>query len=581
MKLFIDLKHLREQFFVVHKSQCEDCLNDKMRPATLFVLTILFYLFYQLLMQPGWVTGGEMWAEMATNYYPNANASSYFQKLLSTDAGYIPLPQRLIALIGNQLNLPAASIPYFYTWSSILFTVMLVGSFCLAQFRKVVKSDLLRFCTSIAILLVADFETRTFINFSYFSAFFAAIVTALALVDDTDDVPWWAGFVPIFMVSKPAVLAALPAMILAAFVSRSRFRWIVFFAVLLCMGQFVQMFVSAATGAMPVRSADFTFSSKLIAIGIYFLGLLGGYITGPIFHLEQLYLMLAGALLLGLCACLVAFKRSSANALILVGMSLLFFNVFLNVFAMSDWWNFDLAWLHDIPIYRHIIVGFFGCVLVVSGVIASVTMNDSFGSLSRFMEGAGTCIFAIWFIGVGWLTVAGNLSREPIPPTVNSSQWQIMADAIDTGVSPLCVPINPWWKGANWMYHRNCGLLKSPPAWEDGRLLINEKLTHKITLPDDLMEKTLVSAAVLVKPLGPAISFVDVVMRIELKDGSATYFSGSRELSSRGGLLMLVGENPIAISEVSGAFLTFNVPVEVARAAQESAGVPGVAWMGY
>jgi hypothetical protein len=581
MKIFISMKNLREQFFPVHKSQLEDRLSEDSKPVALFILTILFYLFYQLAMQPGWVTGGEMWAEMAANYYPNANASSYLQKLLSTDAGYIPAPQRLIALIGNQLNLPASSIPYFYTWSSILFTGMLVGAFCLAQFRKIVKSDFFRFFTSIAILLVADFETRTFINFTYFSAFFVAIVTVLAMVDDSDEVPWWAGFIPILMVSKPAVLAALPAMILAAFVSRSRFRWIVFFAVLLCIGQFLQMFISSAAGVMPVRSADFAFASKLLAIGIYFLGLFGAYITGPFFQLQQLHLMLVGAFLLCLCAGLVAFKRSSANALILVGISLLFFNVFLNVFALSDSWNIDVARMHGIPIYRHIIVGFFGCVLVVSGVISSVTINNSFGSRSRFIGRAGTFLFVIWFIGVGWLTFAGKISREPIPPTVNSSQWQIMANAIDAGVSPLCVPINPWWKGANWMYHRNCGLLKSPPAWEDGRLLVNEKLTHKITPSDDLLDKTLVSAAVLVKPLGPGISFVDVLMRIELKDGSVRYFSGSRELNPLGGLLMLVGEKPISINEVAVATLIFNVPVEVALAAKEPAGVPGVAWMGY
>ncbi|NKC48732.1 hypothetical protein HED54_12175 [Ochrobactrum anthropi ATCC 49188] len=80
-------------------------------------------LFFLYILPVAYATklgiGGGMWAEMATNYYPNANASSFVQKLLSTDAGYIPAPQRLIALVGNQLNLPAATIPYFYTWSSI------------------------------------------------------------------------------------------------------------------------------------------------------------------------------------------------------------------------------------------------------------------------------------------------------------------------------------------------------------------------------------------------------------------------------------------------------------------------------
>lgn len=581
MKIVISLKHLCGQLFPVHKSQLDDRLNDDRRPVALFIFIVLFYVFYQLVMQPSWVTGGEMWAEMATNYYPNANASSYLQKLLSTDAGYIPAPQRLIALIGNQLNLPAASIPYFYTWSSILFTAMLVGAFCLAQFRKIVKNDFLRLFTSIAILLVADYETRTFVSFTYFSAFFVAIITALALVDDSAEIPWWAWLVPVFMVSKPAVLAALPAMILVALVSRFRFRLIVLLSVILCMGQFLQMFISSAAGTMPIHITDITFASKLLAIVKYFLGLMGGYLTGPALNLQQFHLMLAGSFVLSLCAYLVAFRRSASNALILVGVSLLFFNVFINVFALTDSWNLDMARLQGIPVYRHIIVGFFGCVLVLCGVISTASNNGSFASRSPFVGGAGAFLFAIWFLGVGWLGFAGKINREPVSPTINSSQWQTMAGAIDAGLSPLCVPINPWWKGANWMYARNCGLLKSPPAWEDGHVLVNNNLTYQINPPSALFDKTLVAAAVLVKPLGPARSFVEVLMRIKLKDDNIRYFSGSKDFKASGGLLMLVGEKPISINEIAAVTLIFNVPVAVALAAHDPSDVPSVAWMGH
>ncbi|NKW80861.1 hypothetical protein HGG72_11705 [Ochrobactrum pecoris] len=107
------LKDVRVRFYPVNKMQYEGRLTDNQRPKIFFIFVVLFYIFYQLLMQPSWVLGGGMWAEMATNYYPNANALSFVQKLLSTDAGYIPAPQRLIALVGNQLNLPAATIPYF------------------------------------------------------------------------------------------------------------------------------------------------------------------------------------------------------------------------------------------------------------------------------------------------------------------------------------------------------------------------------------------------------------------------------------------------------------------------------------
>ena len=581
MPISMVLKNLRGQLFPVHVSQSENSSNDERRPSALFIFAVLFYVVYQLVMQPGWVTSGEMWAEMATNYYPNANATSYLQKLLSTDAGYIPAPQRIIALVGNQLNLPAASIPYFYTWTSILLTGMLVGAFCLPQFRKIVKSDFLRLLTSISILLVADFETRTFINFTYFSAFFVATVTALALVDDSEEIPWWAWLAPVFMVSKPAVLAALPAMVLVAFVSRLRFRLVVLSSVILCAGQLLQLFLSSSAGTMPYRSTGITFASKSLAITKYFLGFLGGYLTGPALNLQQLQLMLAGLFVLALCAYLVAFRRCASNALILVGASLLFFNVLLNVFALTDLWNLDMARLQGIPVYRHIIVGFSGWVLVLCGVISSVLDNSKSASRSPFILGAGVFLFSLWLFGAGWLEYAGKISREPASPTLNSSQWQTMAGAIDAGSSPLCVPINPWWKGANWMYQRNCALLKPPPAWEVGSVLVNDNSAYQIRPPRALLDKTLVAAAVLVKPLGHGRSFVEASMRVKLKDGKTSHFSGSNDFHASGGLLMLVGEKAVSINEVEGITLEFNVPVEVALGTLEPAGIPGVAWMGY
>lgn len=218
------------------------------RPFSLFLLCIVSYCLYLILMQPSWVLGGEMWAEMGSNYFPAASSPSILVKLFTTDAGYIPLPQRILAACGDLLNFSASSIAYFYTWSAIVLTGAMIGVFCLKPFRLLVSNDFLRFFSAITILLIADFETRTFINFTYFSAFFIAILTALALVDRSRDVPWWAWFIPIMILSKPTVLSVLPAMIVVAYVSKARFRLITALAVLFCFGQMIQMYLSNAAG---------------------------------------------------------------------------------------------------------------------------------------------------------------------------------------------------------------------------------------------------------------------------------------------------------------------------------------------
>ncbi|NKW80860.1 hypothetical protein HGG72_11700 [Ochrobactrum pecoris] len=117
-----------------------------------------------------------------------------------------------------------------------------------------------------------------------------AIITALALVEESEEIPWWAGITPILMVSKPAVLAAMPAMILVAFVSRPRFRLIVLLTVVLCLGQFLQMFISSTAGTMPFRNDDITFVSKLLTVVKYFFGFFWGVYYRPLLTVSTILL---------------------------------------------------------------------------------------------------------------------------------------------------------------------------------------------------------------------------------------------------------------------------------------------------
>ena len=138
--------------------------------------------------------------------YANAQAPSLVARLMSTDAGYIPLPQRLLALL---FHAPGAT--------RLQHSIRLQldrdpahrghgGELLPGPFRRVVQSDGLRLLVALSVLALADYETRTFINFTYFAAFFILILSALALVSDKMDAPpGWAWLTPVLMISKPAV----------------------------------------------------------------------------------------------------------------------------------------------------------------------------------------------------------------------------------------------------------------------------------------------------------------------------------------------------------------------------------------
>jgi hypothetical protein len=575
-------KVARNRMFNMEDLSDNSWVQSERVPVNLFFLTIFFYIAYQLVMQPSWVLGGEMWAEMATNYFLNANSSSYLEKILATDSGYIPVPQRLIAFIGHIFNLPASSIPYFYTWMAIFLTAIMIGAFCLAQFRVLVKSDAMRFFTAIAILIVADFETRTFINFTYFSVFFVAIITALALVDDSKEVPFWAWFIPVLMVSKPAVIAILPVMIIVGMIRNSRFRWITVVVVTLCFGQIIQMVISSIGGVMPFRMNDVTFLSKIIASVKYFFGFLGGYVAGQNHQMGSYFSILVGITVFILCGIVLFKKRNKAGALIVIGLSLLFFNVLLNCFTLSDSWNRNMVRLIDLPVYRHIIVGFIGCILIVVGILASLTDQMRDISKSGFVISLGAIIFLIWFVACGWLSFGTKISREPVSAMINNSQWQSMSKIIDLSDSDFCIPIDP----IGWQYGKNCTILNPSMTMfnivqeSQGIISVNGNYTFNYTPPDWLSHQYIMSIGILIKPSSLKTTRVVAKATLLSNNGDHLEMFGERVLPLTGGLLNLSGVAGTKIKGVNSVKIDFNVPVEVKFVSESSITSPAILWMG-
>ena len=569
---------LRERFFSHEASPRTFRGPGDSLPPQLFCLTVVLYACYLAAMQSDWVLAGEMWAEMATNYFPAANAQSIGERLFSTDAGYIPLPQRLLAYLGSLLRLPASAVPYFYTWSGIAATAMMVGAFCLRPFRAVVNSDSLRFVTAISVLLLADFETRTFINFTYYVPFLAAIVTALALADDSVDVPAWAWILPILMLSKPAALTVLPAMILVAFVSRRRFRLITLVATLVCLAQVVQLVLSHKGGAF-VPTAEISRLDKLHASIRYFFGYVGYYTTGTALDTNIFGRILSGLAIAAFCLVSLLASGRRSHALLVVGLSLLFWNLLLNCFALSDTWNLDMARLQGAPIYRHIIVGFFGVVLMVASLAAllSERRRESSGALRASL---GAVLMLAWLAGSGWLAFAGALNRVPGLPTTQNSQWQQMAQAIDAGV-PVCVPVDP----LGWMYGIQCKQLNPEITRENSyrfaALPTGGAGSYFLAPPPDGLDgKSLISLAAMVRPTSNRTGPINAMAIVRTKDGTSRYFTGARELPATGGLILLTSDLPVATEDIASIRLSFGSPVALAFEASKSANTPAILWMG-
>ena len=569
-------KMLRDWLFR-DNSVIEDNTESSLSPKRYFLACIAIYSLYLIIRQPSVSLGGEMWAEMATNYYVNAGSPSLFVNFFSTDAGYIPLPQRIIAYIGTVLSIPDVYIPYYYTWSAILITACMVSTFCLTPFRALVRSDGLRFACSIAILMVCDFETRTFINFTYFAAFFVAIVTALAMVKKEEQVPWWAWVIPVLMVSKPAVLSVLPAMILVSLFSKSRFKLIAASAVAACIVQLFNIYLNHSAGPFnPVN--HFSLFEKITASAKYFVGFLGAFSTGKFIKLEATYYLWVGAIIFLGCLTVVTKKRTHASALILVGLSVLFSNVLLNAFALSDSWNISMDRLNGVPLYRHIIVGYFAVVLIIVGLVESYIQHAKSNN-HRLSRVPSSLLFLLWFVLSGWSMYAWKISKSPTSPVIYNSQWQENAANIKSRES-ICIPIDPF----GWMYTKNCSQINPEMNWAkplDYRpLQKNDKaFSIDLDLPSSQEYKNLISLAVLVKPGAPKDP-IRAELVLAMKDGRIEPIHSTRQLDKRGGLIMFSPHEKIPLTDIERITLKFETQTDVGFVSNDPKNPPAVIWMG-
>lgn len=525
-------------------------------------LAVLFHVIYLLALQPNWLLGGAMWAEMGQNYFNNANAASLLQNFFAVDAGYVPLPQRIVAYIGALFSLPAVSIPYYYNWMSVVLVSFLICIFALDRFRAVIKSDYLRFFVVLAVLMVADFETRTFINFTYFSVFFIGAIIALSLLDRKNELPAWAWLIPLIFVSKPSVMTILPALLVTAMFRPGRVRAIAMVSAMVCLLQMFQLFLSTSSGWTPLQASDSSLLYKCYLAVIYTLTLFARFLVGPSFQ-SGLGVFVSIGVTATFILVWLAVKSKSNRPLILIGCSLVFFTALLNCLAFGLVWNSSfLPTLSDFRISRYVITAYIGFVFIVAAFSVSF-MRVAWGSSNRIGHFAGLVVFSAWFIGAGWASYGVKISRDWTAPGVGNSYWKEFASSIDQGVSPLCVPIDPF----PWLYGRNCEWLTPLPeqAYILKRVLKSETgFVIEVPNLESIQGKKLISIGLFIKPVSDLDVRVHGRALIENAKGETFELKGDRMLSNTGGLLLLTQAPGAYIESVRRIQIFFDRSVDVA-----------------
>jgi len=536
-----------------------DVLNrDRTRwfARALFVVVVVGYIAQQWIAQPRFVAGGEMWAEMGTNYYPAVQRDP-LGSLFASDAGYIPLPQRILALIGWALRLPAPAFPYFFTFTALTLSGVMVGIFCLPMFRRVISSDGVRFVLVVVILAVVDFETRTFINFTYLGACFVSVLACHALVSRGRDMPWLAWLIPLLMISKPAVLIALPFVIIAALFTSWHFRIVSLVAVFVAALQALRLATSVdAGGSLLSIGPSLSLLEKIILTGKYALAYLGKAFMGPTHQENRIgLLMLVGAVSVAVVILGMFFFRSRSWSIVIAGLILILGNSLLIVFTFGAVFGPGLSMVSSGLYDRRTFVLLAGGMMVIAGLISVSTDIVRAALVARGLSSRGAIGISLAAVALlvgmvyasGWDVYASRINRTLTLPVAGVSNWATRSPALsESGKSDVCVALDPF----GWVSGPSCVTLSAQtPGGVDAQypgavsFLQASKIASGgqviLPAPTEVRTAQLLAVAVLAKSSSDRESTGTFSGEASLGDGTKIHISTTAMVDPEGGVVQL------------------------------------------
>lgn len=191
-----------------------------------FFSAIVLIIFFKILEFPSLTLHAQPFAETGTNFFAIAYEKSFLQNIIATDAGYIPLLERLIAVI----LVKGLHLTTYFVIAAQLIAVFFVALFSsiitLKVFRNIFPSDLLRFILALSIGLIPEYELLTFINFPYYG--FVPVFLLLFIDKEKlklQNLVLLFCFLILLILSKPHFLLFLPVFMFVSFFAYKMRLW--------------------------------------------------------------------------------------------------------------------------------------------------------------------------------------------------------------------------------------------------------------------------------------------------------------------------------------------------------------------
>lgn len=524
----------------------------------LFILSFLFGTILNFIKFPNYVFGGQMWAEMGTNYFPNSLSQDLNTKFFATDAGYIPFLTRWIAAAYSYLDAPSITIPYVYTFIAIFLSAILTSLFINPVFRPVIHSDKVRFLVCICVAVCADFETRTFVNFPYILSFY--IIACLVLISKDGFETNFFLVLPILMVSKPLLMALIPVffVIVAPWIKRRHSGAIILTTFVASFGiiQTLTLLNSSNLGVLEQNIRPTFFETLTSALG-YFVG----FLAKPVAILVNLTVaehVILGSLFLFLLACFVKIFWQQRGSSVVIILASVFSFTLLNSGVMSDTFNTGFQLLaNPTPVFRYTIPAIGGLFLLGGVVLDQIISSEQ--KQFQFRHGNNLIVFLS-------VLLVSNLGLkqvyEPISPTLYSSNWKEYSSAIDSDLA-ICVPVNP----NGWTYGRGCSVIAQGVTWPVPEGLTKSSLKPFKKYPLKLESisgfDNLMAIGILVAPALNKSIKLSITVHAEFVNGMSEMMTETNEVNGTGSLVNVQFTSPLKIKDVAKISISFSSSIDL------------------
>jgi hypothetical protein len=521
-------------------------------------LIVMGNMLFTLVKFPNYIFSGAMWAEMGTNYFPNSRALDVRTIFFSLDAGYIPFGLRLLSWIFELLGVTTSSIPYVYSVTATLGASLLVGFFCLKRFRILIPSDSIRFLVALLVIIAADFETRNYINFSYFALFFLFINVAIMYKKHFST--YILALFPILIVTKPVILAVLPVLLFSFFtLKRTKLQYMIFSSILAATTMQILTIISS--------KSDGVFGREEISLLIGIKNLFIYYFATFAIPLNQFSPTSVGTkVLLGIAAFSIILyvaliTRNQLSVVAYFGLTTLFFIMAVNTFAVSGTFGSNYWLLSGMPLVRYMVpVIDIGIILLVCTAINFFLIVNYFFPKSEMriswnrIANATLSVFLILSV-----FSASSKIHQPVSPALFNSQWVRMSAVIESG-DPVCVPLDP----AGWTYGRGCRLLNSDFKWDkfggyNRSIVVRHDETYKLDIPENTGWTRLQGLGLLIKPRTNENLRMFANLKIELKTKEILKVETFQEANARGSMLFFYLPEAVLFENISSMNLETSI----------------------